>query len=194
MSFWRDRRVIVTGGAGFLGSHIVARLRQEGCAQVLAQPHDDYDLRNLDAIQRLLSELRADLVIHAAGAIGGIGANRANPAEFLYDNLMMGVQLLHESWKFGVAKFVAIGTVCAYPKFTPVPFREADLWNGYPEETNAPYGHAKENAPGAVAGLPTAIRVQLHLSFAGEPVWARRQLRSGVGPCDPGLDPKVSGC
>ncbi len=144
MSFLQNKSVVVTGGAGFLGTYIVNRLGMENCRQVFVPRRRDYDLRTLDAIHRLLRDAHPDVVIHAAGIVGGIGANRAHPAEFFYDNLMMGVQLLHESWKFGVEKFVAIGTVCAYPKFTPVPFCEEDLWNGYPEETNAPYGLAKK--------------------------------------------------
>ncbi len=144
MSFWENKKVAVTGGAGFLGSYLVAQLRREGCAEVFVPRRRDYDLRELPAVRRMLADASPDIVIHAAGVVGGIGANSAHPAEFFYDNLMMGVQLLHESWKAGVTKFVAIGTICAYPKFTPVPFREEDLWNGYPEETNAPYGLAKK--------------------------------------------------
>lgn len=144
MSFLKNKSVVVTGGAGFLGSYIVKRLESEGCRQIFVPRRHEYDLRTQDAIRRLLREARPEVIIHAAGIVGGIGANRARPAEFFYDNLMMGVQLLHEAWRFGVQKFVAVGTVCAYPKFTPVPFREDDLWNGYPEETNAPYGLAKK--------------------------------------------------
>jgi GDP-L-fucose synthase len=142
--------VIVTGGSGFLGSVVVGKLRERGAAQVYVPRKAEHDLRELTAIRRLLLEdttrggAPVDLVIHLAANVGGIGANRAHPAEFFYDNLMMGVQLLHESWAAGVEKFVAIGTVCAYPKFAPIPFREEDLWNGYPEETNAPYGLAKK--------------------------------------------------
>jgi len=152
--FWRDKRVIVTGGAGFLGSFVVAKLRDRGAGAIMAPRSRDHDLRDLDAVRRLLADAAkpspADsqpskvVVIHLAARVGGIGANRDHPAEFFYDNLMMGAQLLQESWRAGVAKFVAVGTVCAYPKLTPVPFREEDLWNGYPEETNAPYGLAKK--------------------------------------------------
>ena len=144
MGFWNQRKVVVTGGSGFLGSFLVERLQKNGCAQLFVPRSRDYDLRRHEAIRRLLVDARPDVIIHLAARVGGIGANRAHPAEFFYDNLMMGAPLLHESWKFGVEKFIAIGTVCAYPKFTPVPFREEDLWNGYPEETNAPYGIAKK--------------------------------------------------
>jgi GDP-L-fucose synthase len=143
-TFWRDKRVIVTGGAGFLGSYVVAKLRERGAAEVVVPRSHTYDLRHQDAIDRLLADARPNLIIHMAARVGGIGANRAHPAEFFYDNLMMGVQLFHASWRAGVEKFVTIGTVCAYPKFAPLPFREDDLWNGYPEETNAPYGLAKK--------------------------------------------------
>jgi GDP-L-fucose synthase len=144
MIYWNEQRVVVTGGSGFLGSHVVDALRRRGAAEIFVPLREEYDLRYQDAILDLLNDARPSLVIHLAATVGGIGANRAHPAEFFYDNLMMGAQLLHESWRAGVDKFVAIGTVCAYPKFTPVPFREEDLWNGYPEETNAPYGLAKK--------------------------------------------------
>jgi GDP-L-fucose synthase len=143
-TFWRQKRVVVTGGAGFLGSYVVAKLRERGAAEVFVPRSHMYDLRDQAAIDRLFSDARPDLIIHMAARVGGIGANRAHPAEFFYDNLMMGAQLFHASWRAGIEKFVTIGTVCAYPKHTPVPFREEDLWNGYPEETNAPYGLAKK--------------------------------------------------
>jgi GDP-L-fucose synthase len=142
--FWRNRRVCVTGGAGFWGSHVVENLRARGANEVFVPLLQDYDLVKLEDIQRMLNDARPDVIIHLAALAGGIGANRARPAEFFYINLMMGVQLIHEAWKFGVEKFVAVGTICAYPKFTPLPFREEHLWNGYPEETNAPYGLAKK--------------------------------------------------
>lgn len=142
--FWRDTRVLVTGGTGFLGAFVTAQLRQRGAAHVVAPRSREFDLRERDDIRRLLDQHRPDVVIHLAAKVGGIGANLAHPAEFFYDNLMMGTQLMHESWRSGVRKFVAVGTVCAYPKHTPVPFREEDLWQGYPEETNAPYGLAKK--------------------------------------------------
>ena len=150
--FWQNYRVMVTGGAGFLGSFIVKNLKTKGAKDVIVPHIDEYDLRDLVNIQRLFddvttssNDLLSDLIIiHLAALAGGIGANRARPAEFFYDNLMMGVPLMHEAWKRGVDKFVAIGSICAYPKFTPVPFREENLWEGYPEETNAPYGLAKK--------------------------------------------------
>ena len=142
--FWRGKRVVVTGGAGFLGSFVIENLRRREPAEIVIPRSRDYDLREVEAIRALLAQARPDIVIHLAANVGGIGANRARPAEFFYNNLMMGVQLLHESWRFGVPKFVAIGTICAYPKLAPLPFKEEDLWNGYPEETNAPYGLAKK--------------------------------------------------
>lgn len=147
--FWREKRVIVTGGAGFLGSFVVEKLQERGAAEIVVPRSSEYDLVQQKAIKQLLSDTSrngrpVDMIIHLAARVGGIGANRANPATFFYDNLMMGTQLLHESYVAGVPKFVAIGTVCAYPKFAPVPFKEEDLWNGYPEETNAPYGLAKK--------------------------------------------------
>jgi GDP-L-fucose synthase len=141
--FWPGRRVCVTGGAGFLGSFVTEGLRQRG-ADIFIPRIEDYDLVKPNDIQRMLADASPELIIHLAALAGGIGANRARPADFFYINLMMGVQLMHEAWKFGVDKFVAIGTICAYPKFTPLPFREENLWDGYPEETNAPYGLAKK--------------------------------------------------
>lgn len=139
-----QKRVLVTGGAGFLGSFVVASLRARGCQDIFVPRSADYDLVEMSAVRRLLADARPDVIIHLAARVGGILANQQNPGRFFYDNLMMGVQLLDEARKFGVEKFVATGTICAYPKFTPVPFREDDLWNGYPEETNAPYGLAKK--------------------------------------------------
>ena len=141
---WRDKRVLVTGGAGFLGSFVVEKLRERECQTVIVPRSKDYDLRDRDAIIRLLREVRPELVIHLAAIVGGIGANQAHRGRFFYDNAIMGIQLMEYARQFGVQKFVAVGTVCAYPKFTPVPFKEDDLWNGYPEETNAPYGLAKK--------------------------------------------------
>ena len=136
--------MVVTGGAGFLGSFVVEKLRQRKCGEVCVPRSQEYDLVDLAAVRRLYRDAKPDLVIHLAARVGGIGANLKNPATFFYDNLMMGVQLMEVGRQAGVEKFVAVGTICAYPKFTPVPFREEDLWNGYPEETNAPYGLAKK--------------------------------------------------
>ena len=132
MTFWNQQHVLASGGDGFLGRHLVRALRQRGAGEITVPLQEEYDLRRISAIRDLLAEYRPTLVIHLAAVVGGIGANRERPAEFFYDNLMMGVQLLHESWQAGVEKFVGIGTVCAYPKFTPVPFSEDDLWSGYP--------------------------------------------------------------
>jgi GDP-L-fucose synthase len=144
MSFWKDKHVVVTGGAGFLGSFVVDLLRDKGCRQIVVPRSKDYDLVQMDAVQRLYSDARPDLVIHLAARVGGIGANQANPGRFFYDNLMMGTQLIEVGRQRGLKKFVALGTICAYPKFAPIPFKEDDIWNGYPEETNAPYGLAKK--------------------------------------------------
>jgi GDP-L-fucose synthase len=144
MNFWQGKRVVVTGGSGFLGSFVVEKLKQRGAGDIFVPRSAQYDLRTLDGIQRMLQDARADMVIHLAALAGGIGANRARPAEFFYDNLMMGVPLLHAAREQGVDKFVAVGSICSYPKFTPLPFKEEKLWDGYPEETNAPYGLAKK--------------------------------------------------
>ncbi len=144
MSFWTDKRVLVTGGAGFLGSFVVDKLNQRGCRHVFVPRSKDYDLRDRDSVIRVYTDAKAQFVIHLAAVVGGIGANRANPGKFYYDNAIMGLELMEYGRQFGVEKFVALGTICAYPKFTPVPFKEEDLWNGYPEETNAPYGLAKK--------------------------------------------------
>jgi len=143
-AFWSDKRVLVTGGAGFLGSHVVRRLEAKGCRKVFVPRSAQYDLRGSSAVKQLLAHSQPNVVFHLAAVVGGIGANRERPGEFFYDNLVMGVHLMEEARLAGVEKFVGVGTVCAYPKFTPVPFREASLWDGYPEETNAPYGLAKK--------------------------------------------------
>lgn len=144
MFFWENKRVVVTGGAGFLGSFVVEKLEQRGCRDIVVPRSQDYDLVQMDAIKQLYRDARPDIVLHLAARVGGIGANQANPGKFFYDNLMMGTQLMEVGREVGVEKFVAIGTICAYPKFCPVPFKEEDIWNGYPEETNAPYGLAKK--------------------------------------------------
>ena len=140
----RQKRIVVTGGSGFLGRHLVQRLRGAGCGQVFVPRSAEFDLTQEKDIRRLIEQQRPEVVIHLAALVGGIGANRANPGTFLYANLIMGAQLIEQSYRAGVEKFVMVGTICSYPKFTPVPFKEEDLWNGYPEETNAPYGLAKK--------------------------------------------------
>jgi GDP-L-fucose synthase len=142
--FWTSRRVMVTGGNGFLGSAVVGRLRRAGASEIFVPRSAEYDLRTRDGIDRALSQGKPDLIIHLAAVVGGIGANRENPGRFFYENAIMGIELMEQARLAGVDKFVGVGTVCSYPKFTPVPFHEDDLWNGYPEETNAPYGLAKK--------------------------------------------------
>lgn len=144
MNFWEDKRLIVTGGGGFLGRVVVEQLKLKGCKHIVVPRSAQYDLRKTAAIRKLYRQANADMVIHLAAVVGGIGANRQNPGKFFYDNLMMGVELLEQARQMGIPKFVAIGTICAYPKFCPVPFKEDAIWEGYPEETNAPYGLAKK--------------------------------------------------
>jgi GDP-L-fucose synthase len=142
--FFENKRVVVTGGAGFLGRYVVEGLRQRGCRQILVPRSAQYNLVRMDDVIEMYEQMRPDIVIHLAAVVGGIGANRKHPGRFFYENLMMGVQLMEQARLRSIEKFTAIGTICAYPKFTPVPFCEEDLWNGYPEETNAPYGLAKK--------------------------------------------------
>jgi len=146
VSFWSERNVMVTGGAGFLGRHVVNRLEQAGPKRVFVPRSATHDLRTRDGIERALDEADPDLIIHLAAVVGGIGANRERPGEFFYDNLMMCTQLMEAARRRGIARYLTVGTICSYPKFTPVPFKEEEIWNGYPEETNAPYGLAKKMA------------------------------------------------
>ena len=140
----RNKRILVTGGAGFLGLHVIKKLKEAGCEHIFVPRKKEYDLVSMEAVQRLYRDAKPDIVIHLAARVGGIGANKEHPGEFFYENLMMGVQLMEAGRLQGIEKFVALGTICCYPKFASIPFREDDLWNGYPEETNAPYGLAKK--------------------------------------------------
>ncbi len=144
MGFWQGKRVLVTGGAGFLGSYIVGKLKTRACKNIFVPRSKEYDLTEAAAVKKVYRESMPDVVLHLAAKVGGIGANKKNPAKFFYDNLIMDAHLMEEARLSGVKKFVALGTVCSYPKFTPVPFKEENLWDGYPEETNAPYGLAKK--------------------------------------------------
>lgn len=144
MKSWESHSIVVTGGNGFLGTAIVARLKAKGYDNIFTPRSREYDLRHEAAIRRLYETAKPTMVIHLAAVVGGIGANRENPGKFFYDNAIMGIQMIEFARQYAVKKFVAVGTICAYPKFTPVPFREEELWNGYPEETNAPYGLAKK--------------------------------------------------
>ena len=139
-----NKRIVVTGGTGFLGRHLISQLEKMGCRDVFVPIHSEYDLTRIDAIERLFDEHRPEILIHLAAVVGGIGANRTNPGRFFYDNAIMGIQLIDAALRHGIEKTVVLGSICAYPKFTPVPFLEEELWNGYPEETNAPYGLAKK--------------------------------------------------
>lgn len=142
--FWSAQTVVITGGAGFLGSFVVEALRRRGCERIVIPRSEQYDLVTMPAVQQLYADTRPDMVLHLAARVGGIGANQTNAGKFFYDNLMMGTQLIEVGRQRGLKKFVALGTICAYPKFAPIPFKEEDIWNGYPEETNAPYGLAKK--------------------------------------------------
>jgi len=153
----KDKRINTTGGKGFLGTHLIHKMNEKGYKNLYIADIPEYDLVKLEDIKRMYDDSKPDIVIHLAASVGGIGFNQENPATLFYENLMMGVQILHEGYLRKIEKFVAIGTICAYPKFTPVPFKEEGLWNGYPEETNAPYGLAKKNDAGSVSGLPPAV-------------------------------------
>ena len=155
-----DKRICVTGGGGFLGSRVVAKLKERACGEVFVVRKREYDLVRGEDVERLYRDARPEVVLHLAAVVGGIGANRENPGRFFYENLMMGAQLMEAARIRGIEKFVQVGTICAYPKFTPVPFREEELWNGYPEETNAPYGIAKKALLVQCAGVPRAVRAE----------------------------------
>ena len=193
MGFWEKRRVVLSGGNGFLGSFVVDKLRAEGCSEISAPHSLEYDLREKSEALRLYKDLRPDIFIHLAAVVGGIGANRANPGRFFYDNAVMGINAIEAGRIAGVEKFVCAGTICSYPKFTPVPFREENFWDGYPEETNAPYGSGEKNAARPVAGLPAAVWICGDLSYSSQFVWTAGQLRSGKLARYPRIDPQMLG-
>ena len=158
----KSRRITITGGKGFLGSHLIGKFRDRGYEHLAVADFPEYDLRSVESIRRMYAELKPDIVVHLAANVGGIGYNQANPGSLFYDNAIMGIQLIHEGYLRGIEKFVALGTICAYPKFTPVPFKEDELWNGYPEEDERPIRPCKKDDAGPVAGVQAAVRVQLH--------------------------------
>ena len=155
----KNKNVTVTGGKGFLGQHLIKEFRDKGYQHITIADFPEYNLVDVNSVRRMYEDTKPDIVVHLAAKVGGIGFNLENPASLFYDNLMMGIQLLHEGYLNRIEKFVALGTICAYPKFAPVPFKEDDLWNGYPEETNAPYGLAKKMMLVQVSGLPKTIRL-----------------------------------
>ena len=165
-------RIVVTGGAGFLGSFVLEQLKARGYSNLLVPRRREYDLTREADVERLYADSKPEVVLHLAAEVGGIGANRDNPGRYFFANAAMGLHLIEQARKVGLKKFVQVGTICAYPKFTPVPFQESELWSGYPEETNAPYGVAKKGAPGNVSGLPPAVWIERDLPFA------RQSLRS----------------
>ena len=181
-----DRRIMVTGGGGFLGKAVVRRLEAAGATDIFVPRSADFDLRTHDGVEAALAAGKPDLVIHLAAVVGGIGANRENPGRFFYENAAMGIELMEQARLAGVEKFVQIGTVCSYPKFTPVPFREDDLWNGYPEETNAPYGLAKKMLLVQGQAYRAQYGFDVDPPHSGQPVRSGRQLRPGLLARHPG--------
>ena len=190
----QGRRVMVTGGAGFLGRAVVRRLETEDVADIFVPRSAQYDLRTVEGVEEALADGKPDVVIHLAAVVGGIGANREHPGSFFYENAAMGIHLMEQSRLVGVEKFVQIGTVCSYPKFTPVPFKEDDLWNGYPGGDQRALRPGQEDAAGPGPGVSRAVRVQRHPPHPGEPLRAGRQLRSGFVARHPGAYQEVRGC
>jgi GDP-L-fucose synthase len=191
VSIAKSDKIVVTGGAGFLGGVVVERMKNAGYTNLFVPRRKEYDLTHEADVERLYADAKPDVVLHMAAEVGGIGANRDNPGRYFFANMAMGLHLIEGARKRGLKKFVQIGTICAYPKFTPVPFKEDDLWNGYPEETNAPYGVAKKGAARHVPGLSPAVWPERRLRLAREPLRPARQLRPAHEPRDPRTHPQV---
>ena len=187
----KHKRLTITGGKGFLGTHLIRHMREKGYSDVTVADLPEYNLVDISGVRRLYDETKPDIVVHLAAKVGGIGFNQENPASLFYENAMMGIQLLHEGYTRGIDKFVALGTICAYPKFTPVPFREDYIWNGYPEETNAPYGLAKKMMLVQSQAYRAQYGFNSDLPSPGQPLRPGGQFPLRIVPRHSGTHPEV---